>query len=217
MRLGRQRATGGEILVVAAWAGIVGREHGADIAVAIEHLSQIGGAGEDVVARVERIVAERIADAQLGPGVGHDLHQSHRSGLRDRANILRTLGIENGAYPCLGNAEALRCLADLCGKTVNRPRAERRAQPAPARRPRWEDWQAGKEKEGDTPRDAVPMNGVARALRSRGMDQSCALSASSRFFCLVQCKPQSRPFSSDWNRRARIGCASEGSSRMTEM
>ena len=47
--------------------------------VAIVHLMQEGRARQDVVVRIEGIAAEGVARAQLGPGLGHDLHQAHRA------------------------------------------------------------------------------------------------------------------------------------------
>ncbi len=78
--LGRQRAARREVFVVASRTGIIGREHRADIAVAVEHLAQIGRARHDVVAHRKRVVAEAVAGAQFCPGIGHDLHQPHRAG-----------------------------------------------------------------------------------------------------------------------------------------
>jgi hypothetical protein len=112
-RFGRQRTARRAVLVIAAGTGIVGREHRGDIAVAVPHLAQIGGACEDVVARIVGIAAEPVADAQARPGVGHDLHQTHRAGRRDRAHVARALGAQHGANPVLGDAEALRRLGDV--------------------------------------------------------------------------------------------------------
>ncbi len=47
--------------------------------------------------------------------------------------------------------------------------------------------------------------------------QRIVQSWSSRFFGRVQCRPQSRPSSSDWNSRARTGNGKAGSSRTTDM
>ncbi len=66
-------------------------------AVAVEHFAQIGRARQDVVARVVGIAAEPIADAQVRPCVGHDLHQAHCAGRRDRAHIARAFGAQHGA------------------------------------------------------------------------------------------------------------------------
>ena len=63
-------------VIDAVGAGVVGGEHGADVAVAVEHLAQIGGAGEDVIAGLEGIGAKAVAGAQPRPGAGHDLHQA---------------------------------------------------------------------------------------------------------------------------------------------
>lgn len=62
--LGGKRAARRAVLVIAAGAGVIGRKHRADIAVAVEHLAQIGRACKDVVARVVGIAAEAMADAQ---------------------------------------------------------------------------------------------------------------------------------------------------------
>jgi hypothetical protein len=56
-RLGRQLPAARQILLVARRTGIVGGKEAA-LAKAVEHLAQIGGSGQDVVARLERIVAE---------------------------------------------------------------------------------------------------------------------------------------------------------------
>src|SRR3546814_4987548 len=46
----------------------------------IIHQPQIATAGEDIVARVMRIAAEREPCAHIGPGGGHHLHQPHCTG-----------------------------------------------------------------------------------------------------------------------------------------
>ena len=56
-RLCRQGSAGFEIFVVATRTGIVGGQHGGDIAVAVPHLAQIGGPGEDVVKVGHKVVA----------------------------------------------------------------------------------------------------------------------------------------------------------------
>lgn len=101
------------MLVIAIGSGIVGREHRDDIAVAVPHLTQVRRAREDVVTRIVGIAAQTMTDAQTGPGVGHDLHQSDRAGRRNRAHVARALGVQHGANPALGNAEAMRSLGDV--------------------------------------------------------------------------------------------------------
>ena len=78
-RLGRQFARTGQILLITSGTGIVGGEKPVR-SKPVEHLAQIGGAREDIVARFIGIATETIAHAQASPGVGHDLHQSHRAG-----------------------------------------------------------------------------------------------------------------------------------------
>ena len=124
--LGRQRTAGRTVLVVAAGAGIVGREHRADIAVAIPHLAQISRACEDVVAGLIGIAAEPVTGTEARPGVGHNLHQSHRAGRRNRAHVARALGAQDGANPVLGDAEPLRRLGDVRGIGIDGNRAHDR-------------------------------------------------------------------------------------------
>ena len=111
------------MFVVAAGTGIVGRERCRDIAVAIPHFAQVSRARHDVVAWVVRIAAEAMTDAQARPGIGHDLHQSHGSGRRDRAHVARALDAQHGANPVLGNTEALRGFGDEAGIGIGRIRA----------------------------------------------------------------------------------------------
>ena|GEM_PF-1877712 len=72
-----QSASCRQMLIIAPGTGIVGCEHGRDIAIAVPHLPQIRRTCEDVVARIVRIAPEAMAAAQACPGIGHDLHQSH--------------------------------------------------------------------------------------------------------------------------------------------
>ena len=60
-------------------------------------------------------VETEVTDAQIGPCGGHDLLQSHRAGRRDRPHVASAFDAHDGAYPVLGNAEALRGLGDECG------------------------------------------------------------------------------------------------------
>lgn len=81
----------------------------------IVHLAQIGRAAEDVVPRLERVVAKTVAKAQFRPGAGHDLHQTQCSGGRDGGHPTRTFDLHHGADPVLGNAEPLRRFGNMVG------------------------------------------------------------------------------------------------------
>ena len=60
---------------IARRAGVIGGKK-ARISEAIVQLPQIGSAGQDVVARIERVAAQTVAKLQVGPGLGHQLHQA---------------------------------------------------------------------------------------------------------------------------------------------
>ena len=64
------------------------KRRGTRRAVAIKQLAKIGGAGENVVARIVSVGAEVVAGAQSGVCLRHDLHQPHCALLRNvRANL----------------------------------------------------------------------------------------------------------------------------------
>src|SRR5581483_2564916 len=136
--------------------------------VAVVHLAQVSRAGEDVVARIERIAAETVPGAQLRPRVRHDLHQAHRAFARDGVDIAGTFRVHDGPYPCGGNAEASRGFRDVVGDRVaaRRTRVRRvlRKRNAGERR---RDQQAGKEKSGKTPGGRAPPGGLTPSPRCR--------------------------------------------------
>ncbi len=84
-------------------------------AVAIVHFAQVRRAGQNVVARVERVLPEREPGALARPGSGHKLHETHRSCSGDGPHPARTFGADHRIDPVLGNAELLRCFADMRG------------------------------------------------------------------------------------------------------
>jgi hypothetical protein len=53
----------------------------------IVQLAQIGGTGQDVVVRIERIGTETVAQLQARPRLGHDLHRAHSAFARHGARI----------------------------------------------------------------------------------------------------------------------------------
>ena len=82
-------------------------------AVAIVHFAQVRRAGQNVVARVERVLPEGEPGALPRPGSGHELHETHRSCSGNRPHPARTFGADHRVDPVLGNAELLRCFADM--------------------------------------------------------------------------------------------------------
>src|ERR1700728_3787346 len=99
------------MLVVAGRACIVSGEEPRR-AVAIKHLPKIGGAGENVVARLVSVCAEMVAGAQSGVCLWHDLHQPHCALRRYGARISSALDPHNRPNPGRRNIESLRGLRD---------------------------------------------------------------------------------------------------------
>lgn len=76
--LRRQRKPRCKIAFVSRGSGMVSREK-AVFPEAIEHLAELGGAGQDVVARQVGIVAKIVLGAQFIPSPRHDLHEATRT------------------------------------------------------------------------------------------------------------------------------------------
>ena len=113
----RQRTIVRQVVIEPAGPAIVGGEE-ARRAVDVVHLPQIRGAGEDVVARIERVVAQVVPRTQLVIGRGHHLHQAHRAGIgRDQFAVVvePATGFHphHGADPELGHVESRRRFVDV--------------------------------------------------------------------------------------------------------
>ena len=91
----------------ASRTGIVGGEKPRR-AVAIIHPSQIGGAGEDIVADIEGIRTQTVLAPQFGVSPRHDLHQSHGAGPGDGAAIAGAFDAHDRTYPMLLHTKAAR-------------------------------------------------------------------------------------------------------------
>ena len=96
-----------QIVFVSSGSRIIGRQKSV-WAEAIVHLAQIGRARQYIVARFVRIGAEMVAKPQFLVGLGHDLHQPHRTFRRHCACVAGALQLHDGADPMRGHAEALR-------------------------------------------------------------------------------------------------------------
>ncbi len=111
--LGRQAPA----LLHPAWPGIVGGKH-PGIAVALVQPAQIGGARQDIVARIHGIVAQLVTLGHLVIGGRHHLHQADGAGAADDGLVVGEHGAaagfltHHGADPGLGDMEALRGFAD---------------------------------------------------------------------------------------------------------
>lgn len=114
-RLGGQSAATSDIGIGAARTRIIGGEHKPDIAIAVPHSAQIGGAREDVRAGVEGVRTEPVARRQRRPGCGHDLHEPHGSRVRHGADPAAAFGVHHAPDPELRDAEALRRFGDRSG------------------------------------------------------------------------------------------------------
>src|SRR3984893_14268893 len=99
------------MVLVATGPRIVGREK-SSLTAAIVELSQVGSTRDDVVSRVIRICTQPVAESQLGPGLGHDLHQAHGAFGRQSAHIAKTFRAHDGANPGRWNQEPPRCFGD---------------------------------------------------------------------------------------------------------
>lgn len=122
--LGRQRATGREMVGVSRRSRIVGSKK-ARKPETVVHRSKEGRAGEDIVARVVRIRAEAMPVAHLAPGRGHQLHQAHsaRRAYDGPATELRpaaALDEDHCFDPGIGKLEPRRGLRDRRGPGVER-------------------------------------------------------------------------------------------------
>ena len=73
---------------------------------------KIGGAGENVVARIVSVGAEVVAGPQSGVCLWHDLHQPHCALWRNGARISTAFDAHNRPNPVRGNTESLRGLRD---------------------------------------------------------------------------------------------------------
>ena len=90
------------------------------------HLTEIRGARENVVARIEGIAAKTVTRA-TPPCRGHDLHQTHGARVRYGATVVRAFDTNDIAYPVHGNVEAARgfrnerCAPIIAGRSVFGP------------------------------------------------------------------------------------------------
>src|SRR5581483_6057344 len=91
------------------FAGVVGSGGEADVAAEIaQQHGQIGRAAADVLADVES-----VGDAQIVGGARHQLHQSLRALVRQRARIERGFGMDHRAQQRLADAVVRGGGADL--------------------------------------------------------------------------------------------------------
>src|SRR5260221_9687987 len=102
------------MVFVTGWADIIGGEEPGR-AEAVVHLAQVGRTGQDIVVRIGRIVAKRIARTQFGIRVGHDLHQPDCSLWRDGFDVAAAFDTHHATYPCYRDCETFRGLADALG------------------------------------------------------------------------------------------------------
>ena len=79
LRFIRQGLSETQMRFIPSGTGMIGREQ-PRIAKPVIHLAQIGRACENIVTRVEGIIAKPMTLSQFGPGCWHQLHQSHRPG-----------------------------------------------------------------------------------------------------------------------------------------
>jgi len=82
------------------------------------HLSQVRGASKNVVVRIKGIDAKAMAVPQIGPGIGHDLHEAHCARRRDGAYASTAFQHHDGIDPGDRHTEALRSLSDEVGKWI---------------------------------------------------------------------------------------------------
>jgi hypothetical protein len=81
-------------------------------AVEIRHFAKIGGAGENVVARIVSVGAEMMSGPQSGVCLWHDLHQPDCALWRHGAWISAAPDAHHRPNPVHGNIESLRGLRD---------------------------------------------------------------------------------------------------------
>src|SRR6266702_1476596 len=93
------------------WTGIVGGEESRRSETVMQ-FAKIRGTHQDVVAWIKWIDAQSVANAQLNPGLGHDLHQPERSLWRDCSLICAALELHNCANPALRDREPAGCLGN---------------------------------------------------------------------------------------------------------
>ena len=108
-RLGRQAAAVEQIVLQPARPRIVGRQEGRR-AVEVVHLTQVGGAGHQVIVGVIGVVTQAVAGAHLGIGAGHQLHQAHGANRAGGAGAAAGFLAHDLAHPALRHVEAARCL-----------------------------------------------------------------------------------------------------------
>ena len=111
-RLVRQDSSAGEIAVDPIRTGVIGGQK-AGRAKPVIHFANIGGARQNAVVRVVRVVAELVAHPQLLIGGGHDLHQAHRPDRGGGLLLTARFLLHHRAHPPLGHAVSRRSLADI--------------------------------------------------------------------------------------------------------
>src|SRR5580692_2421799 len=92
------------MLLVTQRTCVIGRQE-SHRSEAVIHLSEIGCAGQYVVARVKRIETEPITNTEFHPGARHDLHQSHCTPRRRRMLVASALDLNNSTNPMCRNDE----------------------------------------------------------------------------------------------------------------
>ena len=123
-RLFRQFALARRLRFERRRARIVGGEH-FRIAVLLLQPAKIGGAREDVVARIVRIVTETVCLPHVLVGLGHHLHDAHcAGGGRDRLIVVgeraaAAFHADHGLDPVGGNLEAARRFLDVGRPTID--------------------------------------------------------------------------------------------------
>src|SRR5712664_3664668 len=117
-RFRRQRAAGRNIVLIAAGAGVVGREK-ARRTKAIVHLAQVSRTRQNVVVRITGIAPEPVAQAQSGPGIGHDLHQSDGAFWRHSFHLAAAFDAYHRTYPAFRNAKPPRRLGNISGIRID--------------------------------------------------------------------------------------------------
>src|SRR3546814_14248977 len=103
--------------LVACRSGIVGGEQ-SGIAEAVIHGAQIGRTRKDIVARIIWIATQTTLPTHCRPGVGHELHQSHRASpagdtMAMQMRLSGAFTLHDGVDPALrnpGSATGLRVL-----------------------------------------------------------------------------------------------------------
>src|SRR6266702_7895039 len=90
-------------------------------AVAVMDVTQIGGAGQNVVMGIIGIGTETVSSSQIPPCFWHDLHQAHGALARSSTQFSVTFDAHHRAYPALRNTEAMRRVShEICERIDKR-------------------------------------------------------------------------------------------------